>query len=1462
MFNQSDMKKITTTVLALLIVVSISAQLHFSFSHYTSDNGLSQNSITSIFKDSKGFLWFGTRDGLNRFDGYNFKNYNNNFNKKFSGISNRFLEIREDKNGFIWLKTYDEKVYRFNTQTEEFERLLNERGDEINEKIKRIFVLPSGDVWLLPYHTGCYKISVGEEEYQTVVKKYHTTLKNLPSNDVEKVFQDQYLTTWILTTNGIVLIDSKGKHTVKFAKIPFYSAVEDAKRIVLGSKNKLFQYDKRTQTFKLIDTPTSSKTLDIQSLNAGYYIINIENNGFLSYNPLKNEVKHFNVDNYPQLQSNTIQQIYTDRVGDVWLGVRATGVARFNVQNEQIEFIATTPTFERITNPNVFFVEDDKDMLWIQSYYGYFSWYDRKNNRLMPFKNLYNNDINTFLTYGVNHVLADEQGILWLSTNRGNGVFKCTFLPDYFKHILLDNKSVYNVSNETRAVFEDKQKRLWVATKDGMVHIYDQNRILLGVLDKSGYIRPNGKTDINVYNFFQDNVGDIWLSTKLKGLFRLKQKGANSFVVENFLHNNADAYSPSHNDFYSVTQDKSGRIWAGSYGGGLNLVQQIGNKTLFIHSNNGLKNYPIANCSKVRQVFVDSQNRMWVATTEGIVTFDANVKDPAKLNFIYYRNDKNAPTGISANDIHYIAEDAEKHIWMASFGGGLAMLKTTKITDNNFEFEKYSRASGLPNNIIYTITDDKQGYLWLTSENSIIKLNKLSKAIEVFGKGNEIENVEFSEATACLLQSGEICVGSKSGFYVFNPLEVKRRVIDAPIVFTGLKIMNKDVEIGEESTLKKQINSLNEIEFTHKQNVFSIEFATLDMRAPDKIQYSYLLEGFEKEWNNVGSKQSATYTSLHPGSYIFRVKSTDSEGVWLANERQIKIEVLPSFWQSIYAKILYFILLVGLFGLTLYVFLTIFKLKNNVQLEKQMTDMKLRFFTDISHELRTPLTLISLPVDNLLEEDIDPAIKMQLSHVRTNLDRVLMLINQILDFRKLQNNKMHLTIQEIDFGTFVSDCSRNFVEMAEAKSIQFKIEDASNGVKVWVDPERFDTIIYNLISNAIKFTPAGKSIVVKTEATPNTAVLSVIDEGIGIAQEKINFIFDRFFSISTIKSIAQKSTGIGLDLVKKMVDLHHATIHVDSQLDKGSTFKIEFKLGVTHFESDDVDVIVSDQKVPDDTNSDTTEVQIPVAVEIFENEKISPLILIVEDNDELRHFLKNSLKNHYRVAEAQNGLKGWKKVESLLPDIIIADLRMPEMDGMELTVKIREDKRTSHIPIILLTAVTDMESKVAGMKAGADDYITKPFNSAFLHARIENLMHQRKQLQLFYRAQIGSSKPDFSLPPLDVQSQDELFVEHLMLIMNENIENIDLNIDFLASKLNMSRTVFFNKLKSLTGYSPVEFVREIRFERAAQYIKDTNLTVSEISYRVGIDDPRYFSRCFKLKFGQTPSEYRIANKIE
>ena len=832
--------------------------------------------------------------------------------------------------------------------------------------------------------------------------------------------------------------------------------------------------------------------------------------------------------------------------------------------------------------------------------------------------------------------------------------------------------------------------------------------------------------------------------------------------------------------------------------------------------------------------------------------FNADFSSVKDIKFRYFHRNNDTPNSLGANDVYSIFEDVEKNMWFGTFGGGLNKLKKQIESTNQPEFVVYDRTKGMPNNVVYTIIDDNQGNLWLTTENSIVKFSKKSAKIESFGKGNELENVEFSEASACMLQSGEICVGSKSGFYSFNPDAVKRRVINAPLVFTRLLLFNKVVEIGDkEEILEKPLDKTAQIEFSSKQNVFTLEFATLDMRAPEKIQYAYKLDGFDHEWNEVQTKHFASYTALPAGTYTFHVKSTDSEGVWLQNERIIKIKILPSFWQSGFAKFIYFILIIGLFLTTLYIFITIFKLKNNVQLEKQMTDMKLRFFTDISHELRTPLTLISLPIDNILQENHDPAIHEQLTLVRRNLDRVMGLINQILDFRKIQNNKMRLTVEEIHFADFTRLCSSNFLEIAHSKNIGFHLLDETNNAKLWVDPERFESILSNLLSNAFKFTPAGKNITVKTSVTENTAILSVIDEGIGIAQEKINYIFDRFFSIPTLRNIAQKSTGIGLDLVKKLVDLHHATIHVNSQLEKGTTFEIEFKLGTDHYD-DDVDLIVSNETNP------LTEVETDLLSETekVEHVKMEPLILIVEDNDELRHFLKKSLKKKYRVAEAENGLVGWNKVEHLIPDFIIADLLMPEMDGLELTKKIKNDSRTSHIPVILLTAVTDMESKLAGMKAGADDYITKPFSSEFLHARIENLMIQRLQLQHFYRSQYISTKLDLALPPLEIKSEEDKFMQHLIKLMNENIENFDLNIDLLASELNMSRTVFFNKLKSLTGLSPVEFVREIRFERAAEYIRKTELSVSEISYKVGIEDPRYFSRCFKQKFGTTPSEYR------
>lgn len=1459
--SQSSLSRIVFCIVLLCVGVQLSAQYNFSFTHYTSDVGLSQNTITAMLKDRKGYLWLGTREGLNKFDGYNFtvlNSYNNNLS---SLSSNRIRTIKEDQWGYIWIKTYDDILYRLNVDTEELMRIPDEKGGYISHKIKELYFLPSGTIWLSTFEQGCYSIKANANKDMLTVDHFHEGNQKLIGNDVNLVLEDKDKNIWILTDTGITQITESGESKHHYPSSSFFAGEETNKILLFASEGSVLKYDKRTKSFEEILLSKNKKTpvSDIKALSAHKFVVATDGEGFYVLNSINNELRHFSKEHYSSIPTNQIKNIYVDRAGEVWLQIYDKGVIHFVPQTQKVECLLTNLSEGQVTNPNYFIFEDENDILWVQPYYGSFSWYDRAKGVLSPFRSLRSNEFNSLFDYGLNHILADPAGVFWLSSNRGNGFYKCTFLPDYFSHYLFEEQFIYSISNEIRSIFEDREQRLWIACKDGKVHLFDKEKKKLGVLEKSGKIGDGEPLNALVYNIFQDSKGAIWLATKRNGIYRLQVDGKNSFTIENFVHKPSDPYSPGNDDFYSITEDKKGRIWAGSYGAGLHLVTEEKGRVRFMHSKNELSDYPIENCYRIRQVYPDSKGNIWVATTEGIVVFKDEFEIPSEISFTHLQSEENKNNLLDAIDISCVYEDTEGKLWFGSLGNGLSGFKSPMKwdQDDKIEFKTFNYLNGMPNNIIYTILEDDKGYLWLTSENSIVKFNKRTAEIESFGKGDEIESVEFSEASAAALHSGELCVGTKSGFYVFTPEKVKINPQNAPIVFNRLQLFNQDVKIGDKhSPLKRHIDRTEKLVLNHKQNVFTIEYATLDMRAPQNIQYAYLLRGFDADWNYVKNKRFATYTSLPPGNYTFLVRSTDGEGVWASNEKSMEIEILPSFWQSAWAKLLYVVLLIIVFIVALYIVLTIYKLKSNVQLEQQITDLKLRFFTDISHELRTPLTLISLPVDDMLkEEDLKPEMKEQLTMVRHNLDRVTRLINQILDFRKVQNNKMRLKVEETDFGAFISSCCEGFHTIATEKNIVFQVVNEAEGIMVWIDRDRFDSIVSNLLSNAFKFTPSGKRITVRVSEEQGMAVLAVIDEGVGIAQDKINFIFDRFFSSPTIKNITQKSTGIGLDLVKKLVELHYGFINVESELNKGSTFEIRFPMGIDHFKEEEVDVIISDLATPEvhaAPVSATTEEEV--------DHKNLPLILIVEDNDDLRAFLAKDLQKKYQVEVAENGLIGWQKAQSLVPDFIVTDLLMPKLNGLELTEKVKNNDNTSHIPVILLTAVTDMDSKLSGMKVGADDYITKPFSAAFLNARIENLIEQRSKLQKAYRSKLFSQSLHDSFEKVEEQSPDEVFLENLIQIMNNNIENYNLNIDFLASELKMSRTVFFNKLKSLTGFSPVEFVREIRLQRASEYILNTNLNFSEIAYRVGFEDPRYFSRCFKQKFGKTPSEYRSATE--
>ena len=844
--------------------------------------------------------------------------------------------------------------------------------------------------------------------------------------------------------------------------------------------------------------------------------------------------------------------------------------------------------------------------------------------------------------------------------------------------------------------------------------------------------------------------------------------------------------------------------------------------------------------------------------------------------------------------MHWIIATQQKELYLATFGGGLN--KLISISENGHgEFKSYSVLDGLSSDVLLSIREDHKQNLWISTENGICKFVPSGERFENYDERSISFRVRFSEAASTLTSGGDMLFGTSNGLFMFSPDSIRKSSYVPPVVFSKLMVANEDVIPGEKSILKVDLDDTQELVLSHDENIFSVQYAALDYTNPQNIQYAYILDGFEKQWTFADRQRSVTYTNLPKGDYIFRVRSTNSDGVWVDNERILNITILPSFWETPLAYVLYVCFVLLIIFVAVYILFTIYRLKHEVSVEQQISDIKLRFFTNISHELRTPLTLIAGPVEQVLKNDKLPAdAREQLVVVERNTNRMLRLVNQILDFRKIQNKKMKMQVQQLNVVAFVRKIMDNFESVAEEHNIDFLFQTEKEALNLWVDADKFEKIVFNLLSNAFKYTPNGKMITVFIREDEGTVSVGVQDQGIGIAENKRKSLFVRFENLVDKNIFNQASSGIGLSLVKELVEMHKATISVDSRLGEGSCFKVDFLKGKEHYSSS-VEFILEDSAAPlsmerivDIANSslqteaaivDAPDLKVSAAKEEAGESSSKELMLLVEDNQELRSFLRSIFASTYRVVEASDGMEGWSKALKYLPDIIISDVMMPEKDGIEMTRELRADMTTSHIPIILLTAKTTIESKLEGLEYGADDYITKPFSATYLQARVENLLMQRKKLQNFYRdslthvtvsetpvAQgetlaghasaepVSSAAEEPAMP--EMSPNDRKFMDKLVDLMEKNMDNGELVVDDLVRELAVSRSVFFKKLKTLTGLAPIEFIKEMRIKRAAQLIETGEFNMTQISYMVGINDPRYFSKCFKAQVGMTPTEYR------
>ena len=1086
---------------------------------------------------------------------------------------------------------------------------------------------------------------------------------------------------------------------------------------------------------------------------------------------------------------------------------------------------------------------------------------------------------------------------MWLCTH-SKGLEKVTFRNVPFSMLTPVPHEYESLSNEVRSVCEDKQGNLWVGLKDGMIRLYDSNRKFIGHLTGNGTISMTGTPmEGTAYFIMQDSKGIIWIATKGNGLVRAEQISPTgmSYKLTRYQHDSNDMYSLSDNNVYCVYEDHHGRIWAATFAGGINYISQGEHgETVFINHRNNLKGYPIDVCYKARFITSDNNGRLWVGTTTGTVAFDENFKKPEDIQFHHFSRVPNDTKSLSNNDVHWIIATQQKELYLATFGGGLNKLISIS-EDGHGEFKSYSVLDGLSSDVLLSIREDHKQNLWISTENGICKFVPSGERFENYDERSISFRVRFSEAASTLTSGGDMLFGTSNGLFMFTPDSIRKSSYVPPVVFSKLMVANEDVIPGEKSILKVDLDDTQELVLSHDENIFSVQYAALDYTNPQNIQYAYILDGFEKQWTFADRQRSVTYTNLPKGDYIFRVRSTNSDGVWVDNEHILNITILPSFWETPLAYVLYVCFVLLIIFVAVYILFTIYRLKHEVSVEQQISDIKLRFFTNISHELRTPLTLIAGPVEQVLKNDKLPAdAREQLVVVERNTNRMLRLVNQILDFRKIQNKKMKMQVQQLNVVAFVRKIMDNFESVAEEHNIDFLFQTEKEALNLWVDADKFEKIVFNLLSNAFKYTPNGKMITVFIREDEGTVSVGVQDQGIGIAENKRKSLFVRFENLVDKNIFNQASSGIGLSLVKELVEMHKATISVDSRLGEGSCFKVDFLKGKEHYNSS-VEFILEDSVAPlsmerivDIANSslqteaaiaDAPDLEVSAAKEEAEESSSKELMLLVEDNQELRSFLRSIFASTYRVVEASDGMEGWSKALKYLPDIIISDVMMPEKDGIEMTRELRADMTTSHIPIILLTAKTTIESKLEGLEYGADDYITKPFSATYLQARVENLLMQRKKLQNFYRDSLthvtvsetpvaqgetltvhASTGPESSAaeePAMpEMSPNDRKFMDKLVDLMEQNMDNGELVVDDLVRELAVSRSVFFKKLKTLTGLAPIEFIKEMRIKRAAQLIETGEFNMTQISYMVGINDPRYFSKCFKAQVGMTPTEYR------
>ena len=1359
--------------------------------------------------------------------------------EELSLADHRIRSVQEDSDGFLWITTSAEQISCYDLKKDCFVDFTGK--GEMKDRYNEVTILPNKDIWLWGRVQGCRKITYKNNKFSS--ETYSTDNHKLKSDNIRFLSVFDSNSIWIGTGKGLYLLKDNTLECIDSTHYFLQSAVIDNTIYFITSEGFIWKYNQQHLT-KVANTATSTDFLLTGNIVLRNEWLLFTKQGGILFNPKTNTTRiapeELNIRNGLVVKDNRNNYWVHNQTGYInYIQKESGSVKKIDVRSSKLPYFID---YERY---HVY--HDSRDIIWITTYGNGLFAYNPTTKELEHFTATANHT-NPIASNYLQYIIEDHSGNLWTSSEY-SGISQIEIINKGAAKVYPEGELNIDRANAIRFISHMQDDEVWITTRAGGLYIYDNK--LTKQKSKKYY-------DINIYSACEDSKGNIWLGTRGKGL----QVGDD----QHYIHQATDTNSLAADPVFCILQDRKQRMWIGTFGGGLDLAVPKKDKYIFRHFFN--KTY---GQKEIRTICEDRNGWIWVGTSEGVFVFDPDriIKDPN--DFYQYNLDNHA---LKSNEIKSIIQDKKGRIWIAESGIGFCVANI-KNDYKDISFTHYTVNDGLVHSVVQAFIEDDEGNIWVSTEYGISCFNPENKIFNNYFFSNDILGNVYTEGCA-KLKDGRLAFGTNHGLIILNTKQIKNKEKIPSVTFTDLKLNGISVRPADmDSPLTAALAYTDAISLKYYQSSFVIDFSTFDYPISTNTRFSYKLEGYDDDWSIPSTLNFAAYKNLPAGTYYLHVKACSVSGIWSDNEETLEIKVTPPFWATGWAFFVY-ILIAGIIMYFVYrTIRNINNLRNKIKVEKQLTEYKLVFFTNISHEFRTPLTLIQGALDRIHRtHNIPKEIRYSIKLMDKSTQRMLRLINQLLEFRKMQNNKLALSLEETDVIAFLYEIYLSFQDTAESKNMDFKFIPSVNSYKMYIDKGNIDKIAYNLLSNAFKYTPSGGKIEfsIYIDKQKQLLIMKVTDTGVGIPKEKRNELFKRFMQ----SSFSSDSIGVGLHLTHELVHVHKGNICYEENPSGGSIFIVTLPTDSSIYQSNDFlipeNAILKEEaqnhpslsalneenahsESEEEIDKEVENIEKELKTELNASDQEGPLnkrkILIIEDDNDVREFLKEELTPYFEVAAEADGKNGLEYAHNNDIDLIISDVMMPGYNGFEITRKLKSDFSTSHIPIILLTALNAAESHLEGVKSGADSYITKPFSTKLLLASIFKLIEQRDKLKEKFSNDLSAKRP-----VMCTSDKDKEFVENLTKIVEEQLTNPEFTADDFASMMSLGRTIFYRKVRGVTGYTPKEYLRIMRMKKAAELLSTKKYTVSEVTYMVGINDPFYFSRCFKAQFGISPSSYQ------